>query len=130
VLDFGDRVLFFYGQLTNLRFTISVRDTRTGVTKTYQNTAGDCGGLDNNLATASRDPRRPVPADSDPRPCSSSASCQSSANAVCLVNNRFRLELDWREPVRLDQRPRRRARSSPTSPQPSPSPTRRISRCW
>ena len=51
VLDFGDRVLFFYGQLTNLRFTISVRDTRTGVTKTYQNTAGDCGGLDNNLAT-------------------------------------------------------------------------------
>jgi hypothetical protein len=23
------------------------------------------------------------------------ASCQSSANAVCLVNNRFRLELDW-----------------------------------
>ena len=44
-LDFGDRVLFFYGQLTNLRFTISVLDTRTGTTKTYQNTAGDCGGL-------------------------------------------------------------------------------------
>ena len=31
VLDFGDRVLFFYGQLTNLRFTISVLDTRTGI---------------------------------------------------------------------------------------------------
>ncbi len=53
VLDFGDRVLFFYGQLTNLRFTISVLDTTTGVTKTYQNTAGECGGLDNNLATSS-----------------------------------------------------------------------------
>ena len=94
VLDFGDRVLFFYGQLTNLRFTISVRDTRTGVTKTYQNTAGDCGGLDNNLATSSlvfeTDPVSGEPG------LLELASCQSSANAVCLVGNRFRLELDWR----------------------------------
>lgn len=94
VLDFGDRVLFFYGQLTNLRFTISVRDTRTGVVKTYQNTTGDCGGLDNNLATSSL-VFETGPADSDPS-LLELASCQSSANAVCLVNNRFRLELDWR----------------------------------
>jgi hypothetical protein len=91
VLDFGDRVLFFYGQLTNLRFTISVLDTRTGVTKTYQNTAGDCGGLDNNLAVATTllNPDAGAPG------LLELASCQSSANAVCLVNNRFRLELDW-----------------------------------
>lgn len=93
VLDFGDRVLFFYGQLTNLRFTISVLDTRTGVTKTYQNTAGDCGGLDNNMATSSAI-FETSPVDGSPT-LLETASCQSSANAVCLVNNRFRLELDW-----------------------------------
>ncbi len=93
VLDFGDRVLFFYGQLTNLRFTISVLDTRTGTTKTYQNTAGDCGGLDNNLAASSAI-FETVPANGSPS-LLEAASCQSSANAVCLVNNRFRLELDW-----------------------------------
>ncbi len=93
-LDFGDRVLFFYGQLTNLRFTISVLDTTTGVTKTYQNTAGECGGLDNNLATSSLvfETGR---GDSEAG-ILDMAACQSTANAVCLVNGRFRLELDWR----------------------------------
>jgi hypothetical protein len=92
-LDFGDRVLFFYGQLTNLRFTISVLDTRTGITKTYQNTTGDCGGLDNNMAAASAIFTTGT-GESSPS-LLEAASCQSSANAVCLVNNRFRLELDW-----------------------------------
>ena len=92
-LDFGDRVLFFYGQLTNLRFTISVLDTRTGVTKTYQNTTGDCGGLDNNMAAASAIFTTEAPQGS--ATLLEAASCQSSTNAVCLVNNRFRLELDW-----------------------------------
>jgi hypothetical protein len=93
VLDFGDRVLFFYGQLTNLRFTISVLDTRTGITKTYQNTAGDCGGLDNNLATSSAIFETET-GDGSPG-LLELAACQSNANTVCLVNNRFRLELDW-----------------------------------
>ncbi len=92
-LDFGDRVLFFYGQLTNLRFTISVLDTRTGITKTYQNTAGDCGGLDNNMAASSA--IFETVAGEDAPEVTELASCQSTANAVCLVNNRFRLELDW-----------------------------------
>ena len=92
-LDFGDHVLFFYGQLTNLRFTINVLDTTTGVTKTYRNTTGDCGGLDNNMAASSAI-FEAVRADAAPNPVEFAA-CQSGANAVCLVNNRFRLELDW-----------------------------------
>jgi hypothetical protein len=46
VLDFGDVFKVFYAELTNLRFTLTVVDTRTGRIKTYTNTAGDCGALD------------------------------------------------------------------------------------
>ncbi|MEO8276588.1 MAG: matrixin family metalloprotease [Thermoanaerobaculia bacterium] len=90
VLDFGDRVLFFYGELTNLHFTISVRDTTTGITKTYQNTAGDCGGLDNNLAASS------ALFETGPASLAPMAGCQSSANAICLGGGRFKAELTWR----------------------------------
>ena len=94
VLDFGDRVAFFYGQLTNLRFTLSVLDTRSGVTKTYGNTPGECGALDNNLAASSATFETvPVAGHGD---LAAMAACQSSANAVCLLGGRFRLELDWR----------------------------------
>lgn len=94
VLDFGDRVAFFYGQLTNLRFTIRVLDTRSGVTKTYTNTAGDCGALDNNMA-ASRATFETDPGAGEPD-LAAMAACQSSTTAVCLLGGRFRLELDWR----------------------------------
>jgi hypothetical protein len=46
VLDFGDVFKVFYAELTNLHFTITVADTRTGRIKTYTNTAGDCGAID------------------------------------------------------------------------------------
>ncbi len=94
VLDFGDHVVFFYGELTNLHFTINVLDTTTGVTKTYRNTPGDCGALDNNLA-ASR-AIFPNGTDSGQTGLAAMAACQSNANAVCLMGGRFRLELDWR----------------------------------
>ncbi|MDQ1346987.1 MAG: Matrixin family metalloprotease [Acidobacteriota bacterium] len=94
VLDFGDRVAFFYGQLTNLRFTISVLDTRSGVTKTYGNTPGECGALDNNLAASSATFETvPIAGHGN---LVAMAACQSTANAVCLLGGRFRLELDWR----------------------------------
>ena len=85
---------FFYGQLTNLRFTISVLDTRSGVTKTYGNTPGECGALDNNLAASSATFETvPIAGHGN---LVAMAACQSTANAVCLLGGRFRLELDWR----------------------------------
>lgn len=91
ILDFGDRILFFYGQLTNLRFTISVLDTTTGQTRTYQNTAGDCGGIDENLAASSIVLEGERGGEFAPL-----AACQNTATAACLVGGRFRAELDWR----------------------------------
>jgi hypothetical protein len=47
VVDYGDRIDFFYGALSNLEYTITVTDTATGAVKTYRNPAGTyCGGLD------------------------------------------------------------------------------------
>jgi hypothetical protein len=48
ILDFGTVVKVFYTELTNLHFTITVTDTIGGTTKTYKNTAGDCGAIDDN----------------------------------------------------------------------------------
>jgi hypothetical protein len=48
VLDFGDSVKVFYGQLTDLSFYLFVTDTKTGEFKDYHNTPGECGGIDQN----------------------------------------------------------------------------------
>jgi subtilisin family serine protease len=50
VLDFGDRILFFYGALSDLEFSIRVTDTATGRVKFFDNPAGNfCGGRDTNF---------------------------------------------------------------------------------
>jgi hypothetical protein len=96
ILDFGDVVKVFWGQLTNLHYTISVVDTHTGLTKTYTNTPGDCGGFDNNgfvsgaiVARVARSVHgrvRPTPA----------AACHADADTMCLLGGRFAVEMTWR----------------------------------
>jgi hypothetical protein len=46
LLDFGDVVKLFYGELTDLHFQITVTDTAHGTAKVYSNTPGDCGAID------------------------------------------------------------------------------------
>jgi hypothetical protein len=97
VLDFGDVVKVFYGQLTNLRFTLNVTDTRSGQTKTYRNTAGDCGGFDNAgfpsnaiRAIAKVGPLKPKVGKSV------RGTCRADADTLCLLNDRFAVEMTWR----------------------------------
>jgi len=48
VIDLGDRVAVFYGALSDLDYTLTVTDTRTGQARTDHNPAGTSfGGLDN-----------------------------------------------------------------------------------
>ncbi len=97
MLDFGDRFLFFYGQLTNLHFTITVVDTVTGRQKTYSNTTGDCGALDDNAFTPSAAPAGMGRfGDSAAGTLLPTAACIETSNSVCLLGGRFRLEADWR----------------------------------
>ncbi|HXO18642.1 MAG TPA: matrixin family metalloprotease [Thermoanaerobaculia bacterium] len=49
MIDFGDRIVFFYGALSDLPYTVTVTDTLSSKVNTYNSTAGLlCGGLDNN----------------------------------------------------------------------------------
>ncbi len=46
VINLGDRVAVFYGALSDLDYTLTVTDTRSGQALTYHNPAGNlCGGL-------------------------------------------------------------------------------------
>jgi hypothetical protein len=50
VLDFGDRILFFYGALSDFEFEIEVTDTATGRVKYFYNPPQNyCGGSDTNF---------------------------------------------------------------------------------
>lgn len=52
VLDFGDRILFIWGALSDLEYTIRVTDTSNDVVKVYSNPAFQyCGGIDNDFAS-------------------------------------------------------------------------------
>jgi len=91
ILDFGDVVKVFWGQLTNLRYNLEVTDTRTGQVQNYTNTTGDCGGIDQNfaadLASAAQSPVR------------AAAGCRPGPATLCLLKNRFSVEVDWRNPA-------------------------------
>ncbi len=111
ILDFGSTVKVFYGELTNLQFTITVTDTATGDVKTYSNTAGDCGGIDQAAFSASTSaasagqPARGVPAVASALPftnkssAASSGACRADRNTLCLLNGRFTVTVDWANPA-------------------------------
>jgi hypothetical protein len=85
VLDFGDAAKVFYGQLTDLKFQMTVTDMVTNKSETYRNTPGDCGGLDQRafdaLGSAST---------------ANAAACIGGKNQLCLLNKRFAASVRWR----------------------------------
>jgi hypothetical protein len=88
LLDFGNVFKFFYGELTNLQFTITVTDTQSGVVKTYQNTPGDCGAIDQAAFAPSTAPgtvAAGLPA----------GACVSSPGTLCLLGRRFAVNVSW-----------------------------------
>ena len=98
LLDFGDVVKVFWGQLTNLRYRLTVTDTKTGQSKTYQNTPGDCGGIDQGAfpggaAALALDAATLAPVATG----RATAACRTSGRDLCL-DNRFVVNVDWRNP--------------------------------
>jgi hypothetical protein len=88
-LDFGNVIKFFYGELTNLRFTITVTDLRDGTVKQYQNTPGDCGAIDQSAFPAARTAPSVGAAVTGGR-------CAASAGTLCLLNRRLAVSVQWR----------------------------------
>lgn len=100
MLDFGSTVKVFWGQLTNLKYSLVVTDTKTGESKTYQNTPGDCGGIDQGAfpGAAALDAATLAPGVIPPgAPARTAAGCRSGGKDLCL-DNRFLVNVDWRNP--------------------------------
>lgn len=97
----------YYGELTDLNFTITVTDTTTGDTKTYQNTPGDCGAIDEDAFAAAANsaerstglslngPAAFLGAGSAIRKATQRGTCVPSAGTLCLDNRRFKLTTSW-----------------------------------
>jgi hypothetical protein len=85
ILDLNGIYKVFYGELTNLHFTINVRDLAHYTAHSYSNTAGDCGGIDETAFGA-------VAASK------SGGSCRPSATTLCLLNGRFAVSVKWSNP--------------------------------
>lgn len=89
VLDFGDTVKIFWGQLTNLEYKIVVTDLANGSSKTYLSPASHCGGSDGNAFP----PRGGVGAS---RAANRAAGCRPGKNTACLMKGRFEVQGTWR----------------------------------
>lgn len=93
LLDFDDAVKVFYGQLTNLRFSLIVTDTATGEVKVYANGPAECGAIDPVGFASAGAPARAKKA----RARAAAGSCRAGRDALCL-DRRFRVEVAWHNP--------------------------------
>ncbi|HEY6320576.1 MAG TPA: hypothetical protein VJA16_03335 [Thermoanaerobaculia bacterium] len=90
ILDFSPVIKVFYGELTDLQFTITITDTSNGTVKTYQNTAGDCGAIDENAFTAAAAAAAPAAKAIEKR-----GTCAPSSSTLCLLDRRFAVQVSW-----------------------------------
>lgn len=97
MLDFGDTVKVFWGQLTNLRYRLLITDLKTGQTKSYTNTPGDCGGIDQGAFPGGADAQASLKSGLSGIFGQATASCRPGPQQLCL-DNRFLVSVDWRNP--------------------------------
>jgi hypothetical protein len=100
VLDFGGVFKVFYGELTNLDFTLRITDGLTGNVRVYSNTAGNCGGIDQNAfpgtkLLAAANGLDVIAAGESFSANSASGSCRGDQDTLCLLNQRFAVTVTW-----------------------------------
>jgi Zn-dependent metalloprotease len=91
MLDFGNVIKVYYGQLTDFPFRLTITDTATGAVKTYRNSEGNCGGIDDGgfakVALLAKTAGRSV-----------AGTCVPSDHRLCLLDRRFAVEVEWANP--------------------------------
>lgn len=90
ILDFGDRIKVFYAQLTDFPFVLAVTDHHTGTTRSFRNTPGNCGGLDQDLLAP---PSRLAPGLAAPKRL---GACPP--DALCPLDGRYEIRVEWANP--------------------------------
>ncbi|HVR08610.1 MAG TPA: hypothetical protein VMW75_11230 [Thermoanaerobaculia bacterium] len=98
LLNFGDVVKLFYGELTDLHFQITVTDNAHGISKVYTNTPGDCGAIDGSAfpgqgARPGEDAGEQV--NGAPLVSGATVSCHPNATTLCLLGGRFAANVTW-----------------------------------
>jgi lysyl endopeptidase len=101
ILDFGTVFKVFYGELTDLNFTMKIVDTASGTVKTYTNTAGNCGAIDEAAFPAGSSSGAAAGADSAGEtavvapPGAEKGSCAPGSSTLCLLGRRFAVGMSW-----------------------------------
>ncbi len=112
ILNFGSVYKVFYGELTDLEFTLTITDTHTGKVREYHNTPGDCGAIDEMAFPALGSAPQPAAAESpatsaEESPDAGSAipgaiaaaaekgSCAPGSGTLCLLGRRFAVSVTW-----------------------------------
>jgi hypothetical protein len=93
ILDFGTVFKVFYGELTNLQFTLTVSDSHTGLVKTYTNTPGDCGAIDESAFPASAATASGAAGAFALK--AQESSCVPNGGTLCLLGRRFAVGVSW-----------------------------------
>ena len=103
----------FYGALSNVAYTLRVTDTRTGRVKVYDNPAGTLASQadTNAFPAASGGPRKTAASAASAeelyaiftggqsaRAPVSFAACAPGSARLCVTQNRFQVQVDWRVP--------------------------------
>ncbi len=102
IVDYDGRILVFFSELGIIQFELNVTDRITGESKTYRNTAGDCGAVDPDfhlsdgktaLMTGGRKATiRDLGITRAPK-----GQCVPDDRTLCLLGDRFSVELPfWR----------------------------------
>jgi hypothetical protein len=91
LLDFGNGTFkVFYGELTDLQFSVAISDMNDPLafTKTYSNSPGDCGGIDQDFLQGEE-------ANVASAEAGAKNACTPNENTICLLNRRFAMTMTW-----------------------------------
>jgi hypothetical protein len=93
----------FYGALSNVEYTVTVTDTRTGAVKTYHNPPFELSSRADVSAFAEAPPAGLTASSAAvtaaaPPPVPKAGSCVPTATALCLAAGRFAVEVVWTDP--------------------------------
>jgi hypothetical protein len=102
----------FYGALSNVQYTLTVRDSQTGEVQTYDNAAGQFGSRGDTTAfplsgtvrasrrsSAAVDPSAHFVDEAEvaPSPEQAGTACTPGPTSLCLSGGRFRVEASWKD---------------------------------
>lgn len=97
--DLNGHFWVFYGALSNVEYTLTVKDTATGASKTYFNPLGRLASLADTRAfpgSASGFSAAPVPASSQTG-AAASGRCFPGLERLCLSRHRFAVNVAWKD---------------------------------